>query len=162
MDKAVEAFLSLIAWSEGTSTHPLTKDDGYDVIVTGVNGREVFVNYADHPFQHRGPQIVRREPLLQSTAAGRYQILLRVWRHYTQSLGLAGFGHKTQDTIALQLIKERIPLDRIAAGNIEDVIRACANCWASFPGNDYSQGGHTIETLTAQYRVLLAREAIEP
>jgi muramidase (phage lysozyme) len=156
MDKRIAAFLSLIAWSEGTSTSSFTKDDGYDVLVSGVNGPEVFTDYSDHPFAAREAQVVRLSPLLQSTAAGRYQILFRVWSYYCLSLGVRGFGHATQDAIALQLIRERIPLERIVAGEIEDAIRACSSCWASFPGNGYRQGGHSTETLTAQYQRLIS------
>ncbi len=42
MDSKLKNFLDLIAWSEGTNTSPLTKNDGYDVIVSGVTGPEGF------------------------------------------------------------------------------------------------------------------------
>ncbi len=35
----IAAFLDMLAVSEGTANHPLTKNRGYDVIVTGT-GRE--------------------------------------------------------------------------------------------------------------------------
>ena len=61
MDPSVKAFLDLIAWSEGTSTSPVTQNQGYDVIVTGVDGPAVFTDYSDHPFADgRAPVVVRR------------------------------------------------------------------------------------------------------
>lgn len=47
----VAAFLDTLAFSEGTATHPLTRNNGYDVIVTGIDGKpEIFTDYRDHPF----------------------------------------------------------------------------------------------------------------
>lgn len=47
----VVAFLDMLAWSEGTSTSPATKNQGYDVIVTGADrAPEIFTDYSVHPF----------------------------------------------------------------------------------------------------------------
>lgn len=35
----IAAFLDMLAVSEGTANHPLTKNRGYDVIVTGLDGK---------------------------------------------------------------------------------------------------------------------------
>ncbi|EDS3867797.1 glycoside hydrolase family 104 protein, partial [Salmonella enterica subsp. enterica] len=44
----IAAFLDMLAYSEGTANHPLTKNRGYDVIVTGLDGRpEIFTDYSD-------------------------------------------------------------------------------------------------------------------
>lgn len=52
----IAAFLDMLAYSEGTATHPLTKNRGYDVIVTGLDGKpEIFTDYTDHPFAHGRP-----------------------------------------------------------------------------------------------------------
>jgi hypothetical protein len=59
--QAVCQMLDLLAWSEGTSTSPVTKADGYDVIVTGVDGPEVFTDYANQftvPMQMPGSATV--------------------------------------------------------------------------------------------------------
>ncbi len=49
----IAAFLDMLAVSEGTANHPLTKNRGYDVIVTGLDGKpEIFTDYSDHPFAH--------------------------------------------------------------------------------------------------------------
>lgn len=45
----VVAFLDMIAFSEGTSR--IGSQDGYDVIVTGIDGKpETFTSYLNHPF----------------------------------------------------------------------------------------------------------------
>lgn len=152
MDAKLKAFLDLIAWSEGTSTHPLTKNDGYDVIVTGVDGPRVFTDYAKHPFEGGGSVTVRRgPPPLYSTASGRYQLLARFWFIYRAQLGLPDFGPASQDAVALQQIKERGAVPMIEAGDIEGAIAACANIWASLPGNSYGQGGHTMALLLSRF-----------
>jgi muramidase (phage lysozyme) len=47
----LRAFLDMLAFSEGTATSPATKDRGYDVIVTGVDGKpEIMTSYSTHPF----------------------------------------------------------------------------------------------------------------
>lgn len=150
---ALKAFLDTIAWSEGTSTSPLTKNDGYDVIVTGFNGPSIFTDYSDHPFALGGRIVVRENPLLFSTAAGRYQILARYWRVYKAQLKLPDFTPQSQDAVALQQIKERAADALVLAGDIQSAIERCANIWASFPGNTYRQGGKTVEALLEQYRL---------
>ncbi|MCV5349584.1 lysozyme, partial [Escherichia coli] len=35
----IAAFLDMLAVSEGTANHPLKKNRGYDVIVTGLDGK---------------------------------------------------------------------------------------------------------------------------
>lgn len=154
MDPKLKAFLDLIGWSEGTSTSPVTKNQGYDVIVTGINGPSVFTDYSRHPFELGGAVTVRTVPLLMSSAAGRYQLLARYWRVYKEQLGLHDYSPASQDAVALQQIKERAALAMIESGNIEGAIAACSNIWASFPGNSYGQGGHSMAALLAEYATL--------
>jgi muramidase (phage lysozyme) len=150
-----KSFLDLIAFSEGTSTHPLTQNDGYDVIVTGVDGKHVFTDYSDHPFAHGGLVTVRLVPLLQSSAAGRYQVLARYWNAYKAMLKLPDFGPQSQDAVAIQQIRERKALPMIEAGQVEGAIIACSNIWASLPGNNYGQaGGHSMEALLEKHQEL--------
>ena len=154
MDPKLKSFLDLIAWSEGTSTSRLTQNDGYDVIVTGVDGPEVFTSYADHPFANgRPPKVIRNgPPPLASTASGRYQLMLHWWEGYKTQLHLADFSAASQDAVAVQQITERHAIPMIESGNIHGAIAACSNIWASLPGNDYDQpGGHTMEALLAQF-----------
>jgi muramidase (phage lysozyme) len=154
--EGVLRFLDLIAFSEGTSTHRLTKHDGYDVIVTGVAGPEVFTDFSDHPFAGGRPaNIIRRVPLLISTAAGRYQLLFRYWRAYQASLGLRDFSPLSQDLVAIQQMRERHAIPMILAGNIQGAVEDCSNIWASFPGNAYGQGGHSMEALLGKFDALM-------
>ena len=156
MDPSVKAFLDLIAWSEGTSTSPVTQTQGYDVIVTGVDGPAVFTDYSDHPFADgRAPVVVRRNPLLTSTACGRYQLLLRWWNAYKAMLELTDFSPASQDAVAIEQIKERGGLEKIESGDIEGAIAACSNIWASLPGNGYGQpGGHSLQALLDRFNTI--------
>lgn len=132
------AFLDMIAWSEGTcnSIHTLTKMDGYDVIVTGINGPEIFSDFNSHPFSSgRAPKHVTGS--LFSSASGRYQFLRTHWEHYRNQLKLPDFGPLSQDLWAIQLIRERRALADIKELRIRDAITKTANIWASFPGAGY-------------------------
>lgn len=154
VDPKLRVFLDMLAWSEGTSTSPITKDNGYDIIVSGVDGHNRFDDYSDHPFAAgRSPIIVRQgPPVLQSTASGRYQLLVRYWRTYKETLRLPDFGHDSQDAVALQQIKERGAISLITTGQVQQAIEACATIWASLPGNDYAQGGgKSMVDLLAKY-----------
>lgn len=148
----VPQFLDLIAFSEGTSTSPLTINDGYDVIVWGTSGMEVFTDYSHHPFDDgRPPKLIRINPILVSTAAGRYQILSRYFTAYKASLKLSDFSPLSQDKIALQMIRERAALKPLAEGDIPTAIRLVSSIWASFPGNTYGQNPHALDHLMAQW-----------
>ena len=141
----VVAFLDMLAWSEGTDTGKQpTKDRGYDVLVGG----KLFNGYADHP------RVLVDLPKLkiQSTAAGRYQLLRRYFDAYRKSLGLKDFSPLSQDLIALQQIRERRALPLIQAGRIPEAIKAVSNIWASLPGAGYGQHEHMLENLLVVYR----------
>lgn len=139
------AFLDLIAWSEGTDNgRQPTKDNGYDVIVGGA----LFRSYLDHPRR----SVYLPSLGINSTAAGRYQILSRYWDHYRKELGLeGGFTPINQDRIALQLIRECRALDDIKAGRIAQAIKKCRSRWASLPGAGYGQHEHEVGPLLAAY-----------
>lgn len=154
IDPKIAAFLSLIAWSEFTSANPATNDDGYDIIVSGENGANTFTDYSDHPFANGRPPIVV-DAHLSSTASGRYQQMLHDWRYYKIHLDLPDFGHDSQDRMAIQHISECNAIHLIEAGDIAGAIKACSRIWASFPGNDYGQGGHSLSDLVAEYHKLL-------
>ena len=76
------AFLDMLAFSEGTSTSPTTRDEGYDQIV----GRTRFTSYADHP----NVKVALPRLGISSTAAGRYQLLHRFWIDYRDLLEQKG------------------------------------------------------------------------
>ena len=141
----VTAFLDMLAWAEGTDNgRQPTRDRGYDVIVGG----QLFRGYADHP------RVLVDLPKLriQSTAAGRYQLLRRYFDAYRKTLGLRDFSPLSQDLIALQQIRERRALPLIQAGRIAEAIHAVRNIWASLPGAGYGQHEQKLERLLAIYQ----------
>ena len=149
MDPKLKAFLSLIAWSEGAS---------YNTIVSGLNGPATFDDFSDHPFApqfNRPPVQWRVNPPAYSTAAGRYQLLYRWWVPYRAQLELNDYSPASQDAVALRQIEERHATNLIVAGNVEAAIEACSNIWASFPGNQYAQGGKSMAALLTEYATLL-------
>lgn len=154
MNQNLIKFLSLVGISEGTSTSPITKNNGYDVIVTSVNGPSIFTDYSTHPFENRPPLVVRLVPRVLSDAAGRYQIMLHNFDVYKVQLKLPDFSPASQDKIALQMIGERHATTLIEAGNIEAAIEACSNIWASFPGNTYGQNPHQMSDLISKWNAL--------
>ena len=143
-------FLDLIAFSEGTSTSPITQDQGYDIIVTGIDGRHRFDDY----FRHPNRAVVVNHSGLISTAAGRYQLLFRYWQAYQKLLNLPDFSPVSQDKIALQQMKEQGALRYIDQGNIATAIMKCSNIWASFPGNLYGQHQTSIQDLLDKFKSL--------
>jgi muramidase (phage lysozyme) len=143
----VLAFLDMLAWSEGTSTSRHTQDDGYDVVVGGIDSPNRFASYADHP----GVMVTVNRKGLKSTAAGRYQLLQRNWKVYRMQLALRDFSPVNQDKVALQQIKERRALPDIQAGRIPEAIERCRKIWASLPGAGYGQREHKLDDLLAHY-----------
>lgn len=150
-------FLDLLAFSEGTSTSRVTKNDGYDVIVSGITGSEIFTDYSEHPFAmgRESKQINHAAPPLRSTASGRYQLLLRYWRSYQKTLHLTDFSPLAQDTVAIQQVKERSAIQPLLAGNVEKAISLCSPIWASLPGNNYGQGGKALQTLSDYWAAMI-------
>lgn len=150
----------MIGVSEDTSTSLLTLCGGYDVIVTGEDGkREIFTDFVAHPFApeypgnggFRRPSKVINSKGLTSNAAGKYQHMLRDWAHYRDQLQLPDFGPESQDLWAIQLIRERHALPLIDGGNLIDAIAAVHNLWASLPGAGYKQHENHLDMLVQAY-----------
>lgn len=130
----------MIAFSEGTAH---LGDNGYNVIVGG----SLFKDYKDHPRKLIGlPKLG-----IKSTAAGRYQLLSRYFDVYKKQLNLPDFSPSSQDTIAIQQIKECKALQDIDEGRFEMAVHKCARIWASLPGAGYGQREHDLETLETAY-----------
>lgn len=147
----LNAFLDSLGWSEGTSTSTVTCDDGYDVIVSGVTGKEIFKDYQTHPFAAGRPAKVVNSKGLKSTASGRYQELLGNWTHYQALLQLKDFGPVSQDLIAIQQLRETPALKLIEQGKITEAVAACRHLWASLPGAGYGQQERTIADFIQVY-----------
>jgi muramidase (phage lysozyme) len=70
----------MLASAEGTSNHPATAMDGYDVIVTGSDRKpEVFKDFSDHPFARGRKSKIINSKGVTSNASGRYQQMLKDW-----------------------------------------------------------------------------------
>lgn len=143
----IDAFLAMIGWSEGTTT-VAGSDDGYNVLVGGT----LFRSYADHPRIS-----VNLGNGLISTAAGRYQIREAIFDAYKRDLQLPDFSPASQDSIALQLIKECNALSDISSGDIQSAVIKCASRWASLPGSQYGQHVNSMTDLLAQFQSALTK-----
>ena len=115
----VAAFLDTLAFSEGTATHLLTRNNGYDVIVTGIDGKpEIFYRLSRSPVRRWAPGEGLQSSRGKSTASGRYQQLYLFWPHYQKQLALPDFSPVSQDRLAIQLIRERGALEDLQQGRI--------------------------------------------
>lgn len=163
IDAKIAAFLDLIAWSEGTSISPVSKNDGYDVIVSGVDGNHTFNDYGFHPFAHgRAPIVVRAStPPLLSTASGRYQIILPTWLRLSRQRMVPSFSPMNQDSAAVALLSEHDAINCIMAGELQDAFAIASCIWASFPGSNANQPTHTPANLLSVYTSLLATQGVK-
>ena len=142
-----KAFLDMLAHSEIGEALLAVSDNGYNVIVGSTPTKpDLFTSYANHP-----RKLVRLGEFLQSTAAGRYQLLSRYFDVYKKQLDLPDFSPASQDAIALQQIKERKAIDDINAGRLEQAIEKCNNIWASLPGSKYGQHTNQLSSLKTAY-----------
>lgn len=152
--KNVVALLDAIAGSEIDAWTRANSDDGYNVLVGSHgpfvhDGQQIapklltFSNYAKHPDVLNGE--------LNSTAAGRYQLLFRWYKPYAAQLNLSDFSPISQDRIAIQQLKERGSIRLIQGGNLVAALAQASNIWASLPGSPYGQHTNTVAYLTSLY-----------
>lgn len=147
-----KAFGDMLAYSEGTSISPATRNNGYDVIVTGIDGKpEIFTDYSDHPFANRPGKIFNKAGQ-RSTASGRYQQLYRYWPAYKNELGLTDFSPKSQELLLDQLLHEQKAYQDVLAGNIHSAIEKCSDIWASLPNSLYGQPTRSESALLDHYQ----------
>jgi muramidase (phage lysozyme) len=138
------AFLDMIAWSEIGPGLLAKSDNGYNVLVGSTERVPLlFDSYATHPDVYNAR--------LNSTAAGRCQLLHRYWVVYSHMLSLPDFSPLSQDRIALQQIKEQHAVEPILAGDLSAAIAAVSNIWASLPGANYGQHEQSMAGLQAAY-----------
>jgi len=138
------AFLDVIAGSEIGPDLLAATANGYNVLVGSTPSHPLtFSSYATHP------NILNRA--LNSTAAGRYQLLYRYWVSYQKMLNLRDFSPLSQDKIALQQIRECNALPDIDAGNFAHAVALCSRIWASLPGSPYGQHTNAIAALQGYY-----------
>uniref|UniRef100_UPI0035B34F16 glycoside hydrolase family 24 protein n=1 Tax=Hylemonella sp. TaxID=2066020 RepID=UPI0035B34F16 len=135
------AFLDMIAYAEGTSS-----PEGYRMMFGG----GLFNSYADHPrVLHEFTNKVGQR--LKTSAAGRYQFLARTWDELQRKLDLPDFGPASQDSAALELIRQRGALADVRAGRVSEAVRKVAPIWASLPGAGYNQPERKLSQLLQAY-----------
>lgn len=134
------AFLDALAFAEGTAARG---DDGYNVMVGG----ELFTSYNDHPRR----SVWLRRYGIHSTAAGRYQFLVRTWDDLVSRLNLPDFSPVSQDRGAIALVRQCRAVDLVEAGRFADAVQACRKIWASLPGAGYGQRELKLDRLADAY-----------
>jgi muramidase (phage lysozyme) len=140
------AFLDMIAFSELGAALLAESDNGYNILVGSTPGKPLlFASYADHPRIFNSA--------MDSTGAGRYQLLERYFDDYKAMLDLPDFSPESQDAIALQQIREcGAALDMIDMGNLSTAVGLCAHIWASLPGAGYGQPENSMTALAEAYQ----------
>ena len=136
------AFLDMLAHAEGTIRYG--SRDGYDVMVGG----KTFSSFRDHPRQ----SVYLPAYKIRSTAAGRYQFLIRTWDDLVNRFGMPDFTPASQDAGATHLIRQCKALQLIYDGRIREAIHACRRIWASLPGAGYGQREVATDELVAVYQ----------
>jgi muramidase (phage lysozyme) len=110
--------LSSTRWLLPEGTPRFGHQDGFNVIVGG----KTFSNYNDHPRQ----LVWLPAYEIHSSAAGRYQFLIRTWDDLVERSHLPDFTPASQDLGAVHLIRQCKAL-----ALIHDAIHACRKIWAS-------------------------------
>jgi muramidase (phage lysozyme) len=156
-DPRIRAMLDVIGFSEGTN-------DNYGVVVRGkVIGpanspllgkiNVIVTELNDHP-----RLLVRVNPAINSTAAGRYQFLIGTW----DGLGLPDFSPRSQDLGAIKLMKRRKMIEPLLNNDFDLAVQRGCKEWASFP--DAAKGGqshfggqpaHSLAKLRSKYQEAL-------
>jgi muramidase (phage lysozyme) len=132
------AFLDMLAWAEIGPGILEQSDNGYNVLAGSLPSMVLtFSSYHRHP----GALIDMdgKSGGLESTAAGRYQVLSKIYYHYKRQLSLPDFSPASQDLIAMQLIRECRAVDAINAGLFDQAVYKVRSRWASMPGAGYGQ-----------------------
>lgn len=150
----LRAFLSAIAWAEGTEGQP----DPYRVCYAY---RHVIRDLSEHPavsgewLGERLPDAMCKAagfgPGCKSTAAGRYQIIKPTWERVADRLGLLNFSPDSQDRAAVELLRECNALDAVMAGRVELAVSRCRRVWASLPGSGWGQPERRAGHFVAKY-----------
>lgn len=140
----LKAFLDMIAYAEIGPSLLAISQNGYNVIVGSTPSAPIlFYDYSDHPRLY-----IRK---MNSTAAGRYQILKRNYDFYKNKLKLPDFSPQSQDAIAIQMIKEQGAYNLIEQGDLKGAIDSIKRIWASMPGAPYGQPTKKYKSLEEVY-----------
>jgi len=147
MTRNQRAWLEMIAYAEIGYALLDVSDNGYNVLVSSTAARPyLFYDYSKHPRRY-----MQFSAHIVSSAAGRYQLLYDTWLGLTKDTGLTDISPATQDIMALKLADQKGAMPYINQGYIEEAIWRCRNIWASLPGNNYGQGGKSLDQLLLAY-----------
>ena len=115
----IAAFLRSIAAAEGGD---------YDFKYGAVKGKRNdpwrFADTSTHPGAGHGGK---------TTAAGMYQITIATWRQHGGKMGLTDFTPRTQDLIAVEMLRSLGVIEKIKVGEIAGVMPQVARWWAALP-----------------------------
>lgn len=143
----LQAFSDTVGWSEGTTRPEIVgaSDRGYNVLVGSTAKRPlIFTSYATHPDVYNS--------LLNSTAAGKHQIIFPTWQGLSARTGLIDFGPSTQEIMFKSLVDiDCGALEAVLSGQLVDALALCSGTWASLPGSNSGQHQNTIAALQGVY-----------
>jgi muramidase (phage lysozyme) len=128
LDQRIAAFLSLIRQFETGST------TDYNILYGGAH----FSDYSKHPYDGL--------PLPAHSAAGAYQFIIKTWKSLQNKLRLPDFSPASQDSAAIELLRQIGAINALQNNNIDLALRKASNQWASLP---YSTAGQNPKSLTA-------------
>jgi muramidase (phage lysozyme) len=118
-DPNVSAFLKAIAEADGGGY-----DFKYGAVKDKRNDPWRFTDFSTHPGPGYGGRL---------TPAGMYQITVDTWRDHGGKMGLSDFSPKTQDLIAVEMLRSIGIADKIKAGDIAGAMGPAAVKWAALP-----------------------------
>ena len=130
-DERIFAFLAMIRQFES--------NDDYNVIYGGSR----FSDMTDHPRKRIPINIPGYEGKF-SSAAGAYQFIEKTWDNLATRLGLTDFSPASQDSAAIELLREIGALPYIKSGNFDQAVRIAASQWASLPYSAAKQNPKSI------------------
>lgn len=137
----VAALLKAIAQAEG---------GGYDFKYGAVKGKRNdpwrFSDFSTHPGPGYGGE---------TTAAGMYQINIATWRQHGGNMGLSDFSPKTQDLIAIEILRSINIVEKIKEGDIASAVGPSSRKWAALPMGPGLSGRHANQP-SVKYDVFFA------
>jgi muramidase (phage lysozyme) len=135
----VRRYLDMISAAEATQTH------GYR---TAFGGGKI-AKLDDHPrVLHAFTQTDGKKN--KTGAAGRYQITLSTWDDVSSKLGLKDFSPRSQDLVAIELLRRAGALDAVANADWQTAIARSGGAWASLPSSTYPQKRRSMEFVMNQ------------
>lgn len=153
----IYALLDVIAYAEDTDRNLTDGRTGYNKYY---GSQEHFTNSSAHPgiiSKSKYGTVNKFGKVITSTAAGRYQFLLKTWKNLWKGIpsGNPAMTEANQDVAAIALMKEKgvnpaIVLKDI--GSFGNVVSKLNPVWASLPGSPHGQPIVDINTLYDWYR----------